>query len=516
MKPALAIFRKDVRHLWPRIAVVLAVELLIGWLSFSQPAGLGSVRYPLGLVELLAWWYLIASAIHEEAVPGDRQYWLTRPFSKRDLLAAKLIFLLAFTCLPLFLGQVASLLLRGASPFAYLPDILVSQLFFLGTTVLPGAALASISAGLVEFVGTALAAWLWSYGLAWLVGGIGWRFRADYNWGALYWFESTLDAALMLVAGAGIVLLQYLRQRTWISRGIVAATLALSAFLTFMPGWHTAFQVQERMGGEGVPSTAASISFDPARDPRTWILRPNRWALFRPEAIAIPIAVRITGIPPGMALYSDRADVTIATPKGERWKSGWDSMNALVRLADWINHHSYDSSDPEERVLAGDGEYWMYLMVDRSFYERVRSGPMHVHAHLALTLLSPSQTTPLTVHDGPQAVPDDGFCLVQWRNRLLEADCLWPGRLPACLHVHLKSGHEIHEPGQAYLTITNQEVDRINSYAPFPTWGGLWQLNSDWHSAEARPLGADLVTRKAVAHFERDLDIPDLRGWTNR
>jgi hypothetical protein len=169
-------------------------------------------------------------------------------------------------------------------------------------------------------------------------------------------------------------------------------------------------------------------------------------------------------------------------------------------------------------VLAGDGEYWLYLLVDRSFYRRTRSGPMRLHARLALTLLSPLQTTPLTVRDGPQAVSNDGFCLVQWHNRLLETNCLWPGRLPASLHLHLRPGRIFHPPGQAYvyLTTADEEADRIVSYAPFPTSGGLWQLNSDWHSAEARPLGADLVTRKAVAHFERDLDIPDLRGWTNR
>ena len=518
MKPALAIFRKDVRHLWPRIAVVLAVELLIGWLSFSQPAGLGSVRYPLGLVELLAWWYLIASAIHEEAVPGDRQYWLTRPFSKRDLLTSKLIFLLAFTCLPLFLAQVASLLLRGTSPFAYLPDILASQLFFLATTVLPAAALASISAGLVEFVGIALAAWLWSYGLAWMVG---WRFRVDYDWGGLNWFRPTLVAALTLAAAAAILLLQYLRQRTWLFRGIVAAVLVITTFLTYMPGWHTAFQLQEGLSPRRVPATAAIISFDPARDTRAPTLIPERWTLLWPNTIPIPIPVRVTGIPPGMALHSDRVAATIGTPNGQRWSSGWDSLNALVRLVGTI--HAYNRQGPvfaetEERVLAGEGEYWLYLLVDRSFYRRTRSGPMRLHARLALTLLSPLQTTPLTVRDGPQAVSNDGFCLVQWHNRLLETNCLWPGRLPASLHLHLRPGRIFHPPGQAYayLTIADEEADRIVSYAPFPTSGGLWQLNSDWHSAEARPLGADLVTRKAVAHFERDLDIPDLRGWTNR
>jgi len=89
-----------------------------------------------GLPTLLAWWYLIAAVIHEEALPGNRQYWLTRPFSRRDLLAAKAIFILVFICLPDFCTEVAVLLLRGKSPLGYLPDILVSQLFGLAKVIL--------------------------------------------------------------------------------------------------------------------------------------------------------------------------------------------------------------------------------------------------------------------------------------------------------------------------------------------------------------------------------------------
>ncbi len=514
MKQTLAIFRKDVRHLWPRIVLVLAVEGVIGWTLFSQPPELGRVQHLVVDLEFLAWWYLIACAIHQEAIPGDRQYWLTRPFSRRDLLAAKLLFILAFTCLPLFLGQVASLLLRGTSPFAYLPDILVSQLFFLATTVLPAAALASISAGLVEFVGIALAAWQGSYLLERMVGS---HFLADIDWGGLYWFRPTLVAALTLAAAAAILLLQYLRRRTWLCRGIVAAVLVIVAFITYMPGWHTAFQLLERLGAQPVSAATARVAFDPARDPRTPILIPERWTMFRPAAIAIPIPVRVTGIPPGMALYSDRAAVTISAPKGERWNSGWDSLNQLLRLVGKI--YSPDRRQvfamTEERVLAGDGEYWLYLMVDRSFYRRVLPGPMHLHAQLALTLLSPQQITPLALRDGAQAVPDDGFCSFRPRSRFLEAHCLWPGRAPACSHLHLRPGRIVRPPGQAYLSITNQEQERVGSYAPYPTSDGLWQGYVPGLSADPPPLGIDLITRRAVAHFERDLDIPDLREWIN-
>ena len=401
MKNALAIFRKDVRHLWPRIAVVLAVELVIGWTSFAPPSGFEGVRYQLGLVEELSWWYLIACVIHEEAIPGDRQYWLTRPFSRRDLLASKLIFILAFTCLPLFLAQVASLLLRGTSPLAYLPDILVSQLLFVATTVLPAAALASISAGLVEFAGTALAAWLWSYVLTMMVGSVGLPFRADYNWGGLYWFRSTLVAALMLAAGAAILLLQYLRHRTWISRGIVAATLTLTAFLAYMPGWHTAFALQAKFSDQQVPATTARITFDPTRDPRILMVSEAfRMKLGQevPGQRIVPIPVRITGIPAGMAVYSDRTSVTLITPNGDFWTSDWDPRGALIRPVGTGQNQVL--AEAVQWVLAGDGGDWLCLLVDRSFYGRIRSGPLHLHAKVALTLLSPQQITPLALRDG--------------------------------------------------------------------------------------------------------------------
>ena len=193
-------------------------------------------------------------------------------------------------------------------------------------------------------------------------------------------------------------------------------------------------------------------------------------------------------------------------------------MNQLLRLSGLL--HAPDGPQvfalTEERVLAGNGEYWLYVMVDRSFYRRARSGPMRLHAQLALTLLSPQQITPLVMRDGAQAVPDDGFCALTRRNEFLQTNCLWPGRALTCSHLHLRAGPIVRPPGRPYLEVVNQEQEWVNSYAPFPTSAGLWQGGVQGLSAEPRPLGIDLVTRKAVAHFERDLDMPDLREWTNR
>jgi hypothetical protein len=496
MKNALRIFRKDARHLWPRIAIVLAVELLVGWVSFSPPPGRYTGRTLLGLFQMLAAWYLIAAVIHEEAVPGNRQYWLTRPVSWRDLLAAKLIFILAFVCLPVFAGEVTTLILRGRSPLAYLPELFVSQLFFLATRVLPAAALASITAGLIEFVWIPLAAYVGFYFIAYQLSSL----STNFDWGSMEWFRATVVAALWLAASAATLLVQYARRRTWLSRGILVAALLIGTFLMWtMPGWHTAFALQTRLRGQHVADTVARITLDSGRNPQTQLR--SSWGGQDVEGISIP--VRVTGIPDRMALYTDRATVIVATPDGRRWSSGWDSLNSLFRVADTTS-----AGREGERTLPADGEYRLYLNIDRSFFRRARSVPVHLHARVALTLLSPERVTQLTVREGAQAVSNDGFCWVTSRQQQLETACSWPARMPARFGFRLRSGGDL--PPELRWGIS------MGSYGPYPTSGELWQGAGQSVTTDASPAGVDLVTRTAAAHFERDIDVPDLGEWAKR
>jgi hypothetical protein len=477
--------------------MVLAVYFLGAWATYGPFAGLWTSRNTVGLPTLLAWWYLIAAVIHEEALPGNRQYWLTRPFSRRDLLAAKAIFILVFICLPDFCTEATVLVLRGKSPLGYLPDLLISQLFGLAKVILPAVALASITGGLVEFAWTGLAA---CAGFYLVLMALALRFlpQSEIDWGGLDWFRATVVAALLLAASAAIVLVQYVRRRTWLSRGILVAALPISVLLTWMPGWHTAFALQCRLTGQPVADTVARIAFDPARDRRTRPTPEWAWGGHRPYGISVP--VRVTGIPQGMALYGERATVTIDAPARARWGSGWDSLNALYRPLGTVLPLM-----PEERLLSGDGEYWLYVNLDRSFYNRIGSGPTHLHARMALTLLSREQISLLTPREGAQAVSNEGFCWITSLGRQPGMACSWPVRSPASFDIRLRS-HETNLP-------PTRGVTAVGSYGPYPTSGGLWQWSNKADILRLPLDGIDLVTRQAVAHFERELDIPALGEW---
>ena len=75
MPQALCIFRKDTRRFWGLLAVVIPLEIMAGW-AYSSPSLLQE-QWLFGLLLTLVQWLLIVSLIHEEAVPGDRQYWTT-------------------------------------------------------------------------------------------------------------------------------------------------------------------------------------------------------------------------------------------------------------------------------------------------------------------------------------------------------------------------------------------------------------------------------------------------------
>src|SRR5689334_27335 len=117
MKLVLHIFRKDVRRLWPQIVATLAIVAALGredrwrsdWLA-SQTEGWLNLLLPL------MWAFLIGLAIGQEPLTGHRQFWITRPYRRSGLLAAKLLFALAFVHLPFFVEQAYVLAARGFAP----------------------------------------------------------------------------------------------------------------------------------------------------------------------------------------------------------------------------------------------------------------------------------------------------------------------------------------------------------------------------------------------------------------
>src|SRR4029077_12054095 len=101
--------------------------------------------------------FFIVRLIQAETIPGDTQFWITRPYRWRSLLAAKLLFVSIFISVPVLVARVI-ILERSGFPLALeIVPLLWSQLLIIVGFCLPVAALASVTADMVTFVFSALA-----------------------------------------------------------------------------------------------------------------------------------------------------------------------------------------------------------------------------------------------------------------------------------------------------------------------------------------------------------------------
>ena len=455
MPQALHIFRKDVRHFWGLIAVVVTIEVLTSGAASSISPGLALGQAMLSVIQALAQSFLIITIIHEEALPGDRQYWLTRPYSWRSLLLAKALFVAVFINLPVFATDAAALIARGQSPLAYLPSLLTAQLFTLLKLALPVAALAAATASLIQFVWTFLGIFAAFYVITFELSR---HLRYDISWNSMEWLHTTTTAILVSACALAIVLVQYRRRDLRRARWLLAMLVIVLIFSLCVPGQHAAFALLTRFGPHSPAASQIRIHPDPE-------FLGSLTAIGR-SGLGVT-SIRLTGVPSGMSLYS--ADLYRAVdPK------------AFPR--------------PDEHFLPGDGPYGLYGVYTPG-----------VRTNISATLLSAPIVTPLGPRQAPWPVPDGGLCSV-WTptGDLLFVACSWPAHLPTLVsfRIHwLDTGDTVEA-----LPFSTSPVN----YAPYRA--GFWQLTQLQTNLNKRPFEIALLTRRFVAHFERTVDIPPAGG----
>jgi hypothetical protein len=258
MREVLLIFRKDLRHLWPRIVPLLVVSVLLGWTECQV------LRNPVvGLLRsvwLLAVAYLAASVIHEEPLPGHQQYWLTRPYSRRQLLLAKGLFLMLFAGLPELAMEAASMSLNGVSPLVHIPLLLSTTLIFAGGASLVAAALASVTENLVQL--------LWGFLPASGLVILGFVLSANADsWQNLEWIRTSALGIVLFAAAITVLFLQYSLRKTALSRCLLGGAILVVAAGPFLGSWHAAWAIASKFSGRPLDPSAVRLAFDPVARP---------------------------------------------------------------------------------------------------------------------------------------------------------------------------------------------------------------------------------------------------------
>ena len=382
------IFRKDVRHFWREIVLSLGILTAFVW---NTPRGWLPERYPeasdwfplsswLPALIALSWVLLILRAVEDEPLVGDRQFWLTRPYEWKRLLAEKILFVLTFINLPLFVAQLILLRVAGFAPFSFVKELLWIQVVWMAILILPMATLATVSAGM----GSTVLAVLGIVVFLTAFGTLSARLHLPHP-AILRGVPQGLLIAVLLGTFVVVVVWQYARRRTGRARLLLAivgsAVLLIGAMTPGTPFSPNGYPL--RAAGQSMPVMLAFDSAKHVSDERPPVK----------DKVLIEIPLLAAGVAANSAVEVDGKLVQIEAPGGLRWESGWErgGMNLL----------------PDESSTLTTFE------MDKSSFERMKSAEATVHLSFAMTAIEPSELRQIPVSGGVFSVPGGAYCWIQ-------------------------------------------------------------------------------------------------------
>ena len=450
------ILRKDLVLLWPLVALSALAQwgldvLMLAADRTPDSHDLLSIARLFVLVVVLAIALAISQAVHQDPIPGTRQDWLIRPIRRRDVLLAKLLFVLAAVQLPMLLGDVLEMIAQGFSFSHAAMAALSRNLVVFVALSLPGLGFAAITRNTAQFVGIAIAYFLAIAGATFLFSVVSRNGGANpatnpIGWTAVAWVPQAL-APLMLAAGALVALfLLYVKRRIALAHCLFPMFAVLSALATILP-WGWVFALEKAAAGPPVVN-AVKISIDPeapryrpaageslddytvgnaqvelrGRSPGD-IETANRTRRAEHD-VTILIPIRMAGLPAGALPWVDRAVVILRRQDGQVVFQG--------RGDDLKLDETQTGSSPALAYVA--------VRMHGSAYEALKDTAVTAEVDYSLSVLRPRQPVEIAALDARAHLPGFGQCTTDRDSDGddVELRCLQAGEAPSCIAATLQ------------------------------------------------------------------------------
>jgi hypothetical protein len=435
------IFKKDLRLLWPfglaaaimQFAIV-AVHLKLG--VFEEQPVFSSVLLLLESMMYFGVTVLIATVVHEDSIVGIRQDWLVRPIRRRDLLAAKLLFLLMAVQVPMLLAAVIGGLANGFSFWLSFSGAFSQNVYFLIGFTLPIFAFVSLTGSTSEALGFAFVIVVTVLGAEALILPISGSPLGPTSNTGLIWIPLTWRFAIYFVAALAILILQYFRRATRASRLVLAGTVVVCLFTELVP-WNVVFKWQKAIAPASVAAKSIAAHFDPTLGHFQSEASPSaRPAIFRPvqnherdEDTSLHIPLVFTGIPGGSILKIDRVVARLTEPNTAR-----EQIISAVGDPDDFEVPNDDQHQSEPRLVDE------ILHVRGSSYMRLKDTPGTLQLDYSATLLNLSSTHSIPAVNGDLRIDGLGHCETRLNDSRTEVElrCLGIGDTSQCTTVLLQ------------------------------------------------------------------------------
>jgi len=410
MNQILHIFRKDVRQFWREIALSLGLLAAFTWykpgewLSDPDPAKWRGFLAPL---LMFGWGVLIVRDIQAEVLVGDRQFWVTRPYERTKLLAAKILLVVVVVNLPLLIAD-AILLRRAGFPLVpHVPGLLWLQLFLTLLLVLPVVTLGTVTSSVGQAVLVVLGVCLYFIASMMLS-----EATARSHWPRVVMsLPSSLLPIILIGTFVAVIALQYAWRKTTLARGLLlglAAALLLIALGTTPPPpppWvPDPREYPFLAAGEKPP---VQLAFDP-KGPK------SEPAYGRKKQVRVRIPLQASGQAKDSLVQTDGIMVTIDAGGRLQWSSAWQRGSGPF-------------------LFPGQEQSHVDFAVDRDFLERTKTLPVTVQMSFVMTVLGQKDGRRVFITNKDFAVPRVGFCWTEPATNSI--GCRYPLRVPAYLMI---------------------------------------------------------------------------------
>jgi hypothetical protein len=453
---------------------------------------IGPLRQAENLVQILlglAWCYIVVRLIQEEAPAGDRQFWITRPYSWKSLWAAKLLFIVTFINIPVVIADAKILAAAGFPPGSHLM-VLVWKQIALTAGLASAAAVAAVTRNLLEFGVASLVAALYAVVL-------GWFYRA---WPLSSWIQVSILTAIVLGTASALVFYQYARRRTVVSRAVLAG-LALFILLAMSRITWTLVVSRQFAALASQTSGTPALVFDP--DPAR---RPSdKFAYGTGDSVTVRIPFRIAGLPEGTDIESEIAKVGMEAPGGQNW----------------TNYGQFHATS-----AGGEAQF----RLKKRLFDDIKSTPVALRFSVLLTLLRDEATTKAMLRDGDLMVPNVFNCaaygdhvfllcrtaLVQRRSIRVRVDV--PEPCPSAPTVNAREATPHSQPrvskswAGGYPEIMDFDISPVRAfYMMLDPRPNSTESNSGAGARDCPDTQIDFTTESPAANIRRDVEIRGLR-----
>jgi hypothetical protein len=482
MRNTLRLCIKDFSHLWPYVAFLWFVVVLRAVTDMLMPNHVWLLFLHENIFPIATYLpcFLIAAlAVHDDPLTGDRQFWLTRPISWKDLLAGKILFLVFAIHAPVLIAQSAAMLVYGFSPLHRLP-ILAEQQLTLLVFLAVVAVFASVTRTLAQIIILAMAAGIVLIATKILLDPM---FIGDWDSAQTmrFWIYNTPLALIALF----LIWLQYFRRIARCVIPIIFILIIIGASFNdrvFAHFWHSTARYRAQQDGV-LRNQTPKVSF--LGSPTLHYKRAVGNVTGR-DVAGFVLPVQIAGIPEGHGLISEWINFIVIAPDGSTWESGWKKRNGIYKAL----------YAPGENLLLTNGENLIVPNVDGKFYQRIQDKSVRVRIALAFRLVGPPAPVILQKDRLSPILNGEGLCGPP-RDQ---------SKLPVCL---------FNKRPSAVFFFKNGDVPLGNSEAGTSIWGYRTatiysSVNFQQPAPLPQPSEDQLSVRREEAWFETILDIPQI------